>query len=313
MCCLFGMIDLNQNFTGRQKSNLLHILATACEVRGTDATGIAYSAGGRIQVYKRPVAGHRLRLRIPNGTVAVMGHTRMTTQGCESRNYNNHPFRGQINGHTFALAHNGVLRNDKQLRIQEHLPATNIETDSFVAVQLIQKKETLNLNSLTYMAEQVEGSFAFTVLDAKNTLYFVKGDNPLCIYYYPRSGLYLYASTEDILRTALRQMRLVLETPTKVNLDCGDILQISANGKRQMGNFNADKLLHQPRTWWHNRWPGCFHFEEPTKKIDTQKEYVRELKAVAGYYGYTPRTIDAMLEDGFTPDDIESMLYAGEL
>lgn len=313
MCCLFGMIDLNQNFTGRQKSNLLHILATACEIRGTDATGIAYSAGGKIQVYKRPVAGHRLRLRIPNGTVAVMGHTRMTTQGCENRNYNNHPFKGQVNGHSFALAHNGVLRNDKQLRIQEHLPDTNIETDSFVAVQLIQKQETLNLNSLTYMAEQVEGSFSFTVLDAKNTLYFVKGDNPLCIYYYPRSGLYLYASTEDILRTALRQMRLVLETPTKVNLDCGDILQISANGKRQMGNFNADKLLHQSWTWWHNCWPNYPRFDVPVKKVDAQKEYVRELKAVAGYYGYTPGMIDAMLEDGFSPDDIESMLYAGEL
>ena len=53
------------------------------------------------------------------------------------------------------------------------------------------------------MAEQVEGSFTFTVLDERENLYFVKGDNPLCLYYYPRSRVYLYASTEAILNRAL--------------------------------------------------------------------------------------------------------------
>ena len=48
------------------------------------------------------------------------------------------------------------------------------------------------------MAEEVEGSFCFTVLDRKDNLYFVKGDNPLCLYHYPELGLYLYASTEEI-------------------------------------------------------------------------------------------------------------------
>lgn len=44
-----------------------------------------------------------------------------------------------------------------------------------VAVQLLEQNRALDLNSLKEMAEQVEGSFAFTVMDVQNNLYFVKG------------------------------------------------------------------------------------------------------------------------------------------
>ena len=180
MCCLFGMLDYGGNFTGRQRTALLSILAAECEARGTDASGIAYNSGGSLHVYKRPMPAHKLRFRIPNDAPGIMGHTRMTTQGSEKKNYNNHPFLGQAGGQRFALAHNGVLHNDRMLRRSLKLPQTKIQTDSYVAVQLIEKKKALDLASLKYMAEQVEGSFTFTVLDEGNTWYLVKGDNPMC-------------------------------------------------------------------------------------------------------------------------------------
>ena len=67
----------------------------------------------------------------------------MTTQGSEEKNYNNHPFLGQAGGRQFALAHNGVLHNDLMLRRSLKLPHTKIETDSYVAVQLIERKKAL--------------------------------------------------------------------------------------------------------------------------------------------------------------------------
>ena len=106
----------------------------------------------------------------------------------------------------FALAHNGVLYNDMTLRKGLHLPKTKIQTDSYIAVQLIEQKKALNFDSLKYMAEEVEGSFTFTVLDRRDRLYIVKGDNPLCLLHLPSLGLYLYASTEEILRRAMSQM-----------------------------------------------------------------------------------------------------------
>ncbi|MFQ6976656.1 MAG: class II glutamine amidotransferase [Oscillibacter sp.] len=93
----------------------------ASEARGTDATGIAYNTSRGLQVYKRPLAAHRLHLRIPAEARAVMGHTRMTTQGSAKKNYNNHPFFGHVKEESFALAHNGVLWNDSELRHTQNI------------------------------------------------------------------------------------------------------------------------------------------------------------------------------------------------
>ena len=73
MCCLFGMIDYGYNFSGKQKSRILAILAKECEARGTDATGIAYNHVGRQKIYKRPLPARRRRFRIPNGISVIMG------------------------------------------------------------------------------------------------------------------------------------------------------------------------------------------------------------------------------------------------
>ena len=94
MCCLFGFHDYGHKLTRKQRSILLSVLSVASEDRGTDATGIAYNAGGRLQVYKRPLPAHLMWYRVPLDAAVVMGYTRMTTQGAESRNYNNHPFPG---------------------------------------------------------------------------------------------------------------------------------------------------------------------------------------------------------------------------
>ena len=306
------MIDLNCTFTRKQKNKILRILSTTCEARGTDASGVAYNSNGTLQVYKRPVPAHLLHLRIPEDASVIMGHTRLKTQGCEKFNFNNHPFRGITNGRPFALAHNGVLYNDKQLRSKQDLPSTNIETDSFVAVQLIQKYGTLSLDSLKYMAEQLEGSFSFTVLDSKNSLYFIKGDNPLCIYFYPQAGVYLYASTKEILDNALRYIPYLREHPQPISLDCGEILKVNANGSHEMAHFDTSKLL--TCSWLWDYWPSFSPSRQPSAaQTNAHQEYVQFLRSVVSYYGYDPKTVDLLLEDGYSLDDVEAMLYAGKL
>lgn len=306
MCCLFGILDCENRLTGRQKSRMLSVLAAACEARGTDATGIAYNAGGRLRIYKRPLPAHRLRFSIPNDTAVVMGHTRMATQGSEKRNYNNHPFRGRAGGTAFALAHNGVLHNDHTLRQTLNLPATHIETDSYVAVQLIQQKGALSLDSLKDMAEQVEGSFAFTLLDERDNLYFVKGNNPLCIRHFPKYNLYLYASTKEILTRALNKLCLPLGREVETELDCGGLLRVGAGGKQAWGSFDTGNLFQD--------WFCCGYPRLPAYPSCTpEREYLRDLKAIAATFGCAPEAIDSLLRDGFTTDELEEMLYCGEL
>lgn len=111
----------------------LHIscLAEASEIRGKDATGYACNTGGRLCIKKAPVPGRWMKFRFPKDYHVIMGHTRMTTQGSASRNYNNHPFTGKVADGQFALAHNGVLSNDDLLRRIHDLPGSRIETDSY--------------------------------------------------------------------------------------------------------------------------------------------------------------------------------------
>lgn len=74
MCCLFGLIDYRKNLPAREKNRMLSVLASACEARGTDATGIAYNLGGSLRIYKRPVPAHRLHFRVPEQATVIMGH-----------------------------------------------------------------------------------------------------------------------------------------------------------------------------------------------------------------------------------------------
>ena len=74
MCSLFGLIDYDKKLTTKQKKRIVNTLARECEVRGTDATGIAYNFAGRMRIYKRPLPAHKMRLHVPNGVNVVMGH-----------------------------------------------------------------------------------------------------------------------------------------------------------------------------------------------------------------------------------------------
>ena len=312
MCCLFGIIDYGKSLTPVQRSRMLSILADECEARGTDATGIAYNSKGKLRIYKRPRPAHEMRFLLPQDASVVMGHTRMTTQGKASKNINNHPFPGNTGSQSFALAHNGVLYNDMQLRKSLRLPRTRIETDSFVAVQLIEQKRVLNFDSLKYMAEQVEGSFSFTVLDERNTLYLVKGENPLCVYHYPKKGIYIYASTEEILHRAVWQMWELHGRPIPVSIACGDILQIQPNGQISSSTFNTDCLL--PKWFYPRSYSMCnpSYKSSHTFNDNAEQEYISELQQIAPSFGYTAEEVHGLIREGFSPEEIEEWLYDGE-
>lgn len=305
MCCLFGMINYHHTLPEKQKKRILAYLSAACEARGTDATGIAYNAGGKLCIYKRPWPAHFMHFHVPRESAVVMGHTRMTTQGAASRNRNNHPFPGKAAETSFALAHNGIIYNDDTLRSTLSLPATKIETDSYIAVQLLERKNALNFSSLRSMAEQLRGSFTITVLDGHNNLYIVKGDNPMCLYHYPALGLYLYASTEEILKQALQRSGLQLGKAETVPLGCGEILKIHPSGKMERSQFDA-QYFSLGLSLYH--WPCTVQPQIVPAMDDT---YLSELKSVAMTFGYTPEEIDHLIDLGFDAGEIEEFLYCG--
>ncbi|MGM9602563.1 MAG: hypothetical protein ACI3W5_13405 [Faecousia sp.] len=312
MCCLFGFVDYGHKLTRKERLRLLTALSVASEERGTDATGIAYNLDRKQIIYKRPLPAHHMWYRVPAAPSIVMGHTRMATQGSELVNINNHPFPGVAGQTHFSLAHNGVLTNDKVLRKKHKLLATKVETDSYVAVQLLEQYGQVNFDSLRFMAEELEGTFTITVLTDRDELYFVKGNNPLTIYHFPQSGLYVYASTEDILRKGLKNSHLNLGKGEPVRVFTGDILKIDGRGKVTRSEFNDEKLYFTSYTHWFDwkqykepRHP--YHFEEDI----FEDSYIADLKAVAACCGVYPEDIDALLAEGVSLEEIEEYLYCG--
>ncbi len=298
MCCLFGIYNYKQNLNMSQMNHILSVLSKESEARGTDATGIAYNADHKLHIYKRALPAHQMKFHLPSGVHYVMGHTRMTTQGSEKQNCNNHPFRGFAGQDRFALAHNGVLYNDHVLQKNHHLPATPIKTDSYVAVQLLEKYGELSFDSLTAMAQKLEGSFTITVMDKHNHLYIIRGNNPICLYHYPEWGLFLYASTEAILKQAIQKILFPLGHYEKCLVDMGEILKIRPDGQQEYREFSTDLLF--PHTRWMD-WEEVYSSIYPT--------YVDELKSMAGLYGYTAEDVDDMMEQGITPEEIEEYFY----
>lgn len=302
MCCLFGFY----NYSGQPIKNLGHLtncLAEEATVRGTDATGIAYNHKGKLIINKEPKSAFQIDFKHPDDIVSVTGHTRHSTQGNKNKNYNNHPFSGHCKNVRFALAHNGVLTNDCELRKELRLPHTKIETDSFIAVQLIEKKKILGSESVKFMAEKIKGSFAFSILDTDNTLWLVRGDSPLSLIHIPKYKLYVYASTDEILYKALVDTKLFAEIKKgafdEIEINSGDILNILPDGSIVYDKFKyTDYSYFGNCNWW---------------DYDiSESSYIDDLKSIAAYQGYSPDDVDELIKSGFTPEEVEEYLYCIE-
>ena len=279
MCAVFGFLDYKGKISNAVLKKLVHYLSVAAEVRGTDATGIAYVRDRNIVTYKKPKPAHKVKLFFPRDTRAVIGHTRFTTQGSEKRNCNNHPFEGHCGTESFALAHNGVLYNDRELRREQHLPTTPIETDTYVAVQLLEQGQQLDTENIKRMAELVEGN------------------NPLTVYHFPALGLYVYASTKSILDNALKKVNLNGKC-CEVDVSEGEIVKISSSGNLHKSTFEMQDYIHtmfNPYNWNYAKW----------WMEDEREELLLEY---CGTFGVSEEEVELLLEVGYDPDEIEELL-----
>ena len=309
MCGLFGF----SSYAEEAKTDLealLNELASESSVRGTDACGIAYHYKNRIVIDKAPKAAYAVTFKTPKEASAIIGHTRHATHGLAKKNYNNHPFYGNAGGTKFALTHNGVLCNMDELQKQYHLPKSKIETDSYIAVQLLEQQKLLDENSLRFMAETVSGSFSFALLDDKSNIYLMKGDNPFSILHFPKEKLFVYASTEEILWKAVINTKLFdtlkLGHYEDIPLEEGQILKITPRGELSYSKFDYDEYAAYGLCRWYDYGWG---FASPTQSQSSKDDYLSMLKQAALMEGYESSEIDALVAEGFSPDEIEDYIY----
>ena len=183
------------------------------------------------------------------------------------------------------------------------MPNTQIETDSYVAVQLLEQQNKLDFDSLKNMAESVQGSFCFTALDENNTLYLVKGSNPMCLLHFAELGLYVYASTESILKKALQKSGFHKHSFEVLNIEEGTILKIDRYGFLTCSTFEIQKSFRFGKLvdWYDEFEEVCY----------TQQEEL--LLEMCSCYGVTEDDILLLLDYGYSADEIEEMLCDSNL
>ena len=150
-------------------------------------------------------------------------------------------------------------------------------------------------------------------MDSADNLYVVKGDNPLCLYHYPERGLYIYASTEEILKAGLKKLYLNFGKCEKISIESGEILKIDSTGYRTRSEFNDSGLYYSYYFPYRHGWDDDWWTSAKTtsSKMDpAEKQYFEDLKGVACHCGYMPEDIEELYEDGYTLDEIEEFLFA---
>lgn len=246
MCGVCGIISPRQS--AKWRFDTLRKLLVLSQERGRDAAGVAFVENNKMVVLKDGCPAEEfvesreflaLKTKIPP---VVMGHARGASPSLSGynhhgtsalasagKNVNNHPFYSSHSG--IALIHNGRIDDEmwRETAGQEGgiLHACDGETDSEVALRVL---ETFVLSNKSSMFENIEnmclniaGKYVFVILkeDEPDTIWLVVHDNPLHISLLVKSQSIVFASTDSIIKKALKETKqhlnfFVEETSPKV-------------------------------------------------------------------------------------------------
>lgn len=162
------------------------------EYRGYDSAGVAIIEKDCIEIRKESGRVSSLEKLIDTssflGSIGI-AHTRWATHGVPSKE-NAHPHKD--NSSTFAVVHNGIIENYKELRqfLEESGYSFYSQTDTEVIPNLIhyyysknEKTKENFLNAIYKACKDFKGSYAILVLckDFPNTQIVVRNNSPLII------------------------------------------------------------------------------------------------------------------------------------
>lgn len=176
MCGIFGLVDKSKN----KKENFvkdIENLFKLSETRGKEAAGIAVEAQDIIDVYKDSISATRMlktdeyrkfieinKNKISDDYIlAVIGHTRLVTNGLQTIDANNQPVKK--NG--MVVVHNGIITNEQELWAKYSHLNKQSEVDSELFPTLI--NEHLNnsddiVNAVQKTFQEIKGEASIAIL-----------------------------------------------------------------------------------------------------------------------------------------------------
>jgi len=214
MCGIFGVVATSEPRT----EDLVRALLRLSESRGKEAAGLASVVDDGISVLKSPVPASQLLrtavyrdyvdrvIRGQSRRVALVGHSRLVTNGSQTEHANNQP----VNVDGIVGVHNGIIVNDASLWQAHPELDRDGEVDTEILFRLIRRFATAEhslVGGLRRAYAEAVGVANIAVF-ASELDQLMLATNSGSIYYSHRPGLFAFASEEYILVTALRRVGL---------------------------------------------------------------------------------------------------------
>lgn len=186
MCGIFGIIG---NISERSVSKFIQ-LTTVNQERGqlgygllvanADGSGYVEKGAGEVDIVVK-LADIELEKKVNMGQmIALLGHTRAPTGGAPVDKDNNHPFSVS----SLLLAHNGIIINEKELRLKHTNIPEQVKTDSIVILyEILSHWETPSISDAVRLAcEVIRGSYACWLWETwMKSLYLFRCISPLYV------------------------------------------------------------------------------------------------------------------------------------
>lgn len=171
MCGIVGVIPRLKNGFNFSQQKMFYQLLLADEMRGMDATGvITVHSNGDFGIMKEASAAYYFHDQFvdsdldkdlyKNG-VAAIGHNRAKTVG-ENKDANAHPFSVDK---TFAMVHNGTLRN--HLELEKDVGKTDVDSEALAILFKRAMDEEDWKTALEEAIGKVKGAYACVWYDQK--------------------------------------------------------------------------------------------------------------------------------------------------
>ena len=205
------------------------------------------------------------------------------------------PFTGYTVNGDFALCHNEVPFNYDYVRNLEHLPHTKIKTDTYAAVQLLEKYGKADFENIGKMFELVNGSFVFTILTDEEKLYISRWDNPICIIHFPKLEIYIYTSTEEIMQTVVKDTIFEKQQFEVISVSEGEMISIDKQGTIERSRFAPIQ-------------EDYFGYYDMYGDYRDRYDYDSYLYDCCNMFGISEKELILLYEMGYDDEEIELMI-----
>lgn len=223
MCGIFGLVKSKQfELNDRDiKKNIEHLFILS-ESRGKESSGIAVKNinSNTINILKEPIPAHFLikkseyddffsRSITEDSSLAIIGHSRLVTNGSEKDNYNNQPV---IKGGMVAV-HNGIVVNVNDLWKKysgDIKKEYEVDTEIFLDILRLNIKNTGSLiRAVQKTFSEIEGAVSIAVIfDDINKVLLATNTGSLYYYLSDNNEFLYFASERYILNKFLKKARI---------------------------------------------------------------------------------------------------------